>query len=518
MYAIKLVIIFFLPIKLLCQMTLLYPTIPTDHIHEMHFINENEVIFINDGGSIYKSYDGGATWELKKFFPDHILHEMHFIDGQTGFIKSSNQNLGLIYTTDAGEHWDTHTISINSVNPFMPLSESKIIKSNYDGDIFLLDNFFNDWQLSYQFPTFLDTTSCCGVIKYSYGHITQFEKLPSGSILALGDNSNAFDHDIIDDSLALILNSNDLGSSWDTLWGGFSDVVYNLSFSNDSVGWMNTSSSIFKTTNGGNSWTNQNVEGIDYLINDIYALPENELYAVTYIYNPQFIKSVNSGEDWKISDLDIENGYYKINFFDEDAGFLYGNNLLKTEDAGQSWFQCDSSIETDIYDIDFRSLKEGLALGKDGLFITHDGGYSWSKQFDPEGIYEGAPSNIEMLSDFKGWLVTNEKIYKTDDGGFTWENIILSENRQLYRGVEFFDENLGIIYSVGEEISPHHFEAKYHYITTNGGGTWDPILIKQDSVSNYPGYYDKVQFIDSTHLWAINQQGLWFSSDTAKTW
>ncbi len=509
-----------LPIKLFSQMSFLHPNIPSDYINDMHFINENEIILINDGGNIYKSYDAGMTFELKKHYPGYSLCEMHFIDDQTGFIKPSKinyNNLGIIYTEDAGETWNNQPLSIGDAISFIPLSKSKLLKSTSEGDISLLDNFYNNWQTPYLFKTFLDTCFDCGIFEVPYGYIQQFEKLPSGSVLALGTNGNAFYQDIIDDSLSLILNSSDAGYTWDTTWTGFSEFASEIAFNDDSLGWMNIKSSIFKTTNTGISWTDQNVEGISNRIEDLVAINNDEIYAITEIFNQQFIKSVNSGESWEISDVSIP-GKYNIAFNDATTGFLYGSDLLSTNNAGDSWNKIDVSTKADIYDIDFISLEKGFALGREGLFITYNGGYTWDIHFYPEGKNYNNSGNLTMLNETKGWLVTNTKMYKTEDGGLTWILFNLSDKEQRFQNIEFYDENLGILYSVAEEIAPNNFKTNNHYITNDGGESWNVISIASDSISKYPGLYKQMQFTDPSHLWAINQQGLWLSADTAKTW
>jgi photosystem II stability/assembly factor-like uncharacterized protein len=516
------VLIFFLPIFLFGQMALLYPKLPNDFINELHYINNEEVIFINEAGSIYKSYDGGNSWDLKQRFPNYRLKEMHFLDSQTGFIKTvrkSNNIVSLIYTTDGGENWRHQNITLNHGTPFLPLSESIMIKSTPDGEIFLLDNFYNYWDTTYVFKSFILSDFEFGNYEVPYGYITQFEKLPSKRILALGINKYAFSNEMIKDSLSLILKSDDEGTSWDTLWTGFPEFVENISFNSDSIGWMNTytPAAIYKTIDGGHSWADQDIEGLSWGISDLFAYSEAQIYALSDRNNPDFITYDDKEDKWQIKPVGFK-GQFKINFSDKTNGFLFGSKLLKTNNSGESWQQFDSSFTTNIFDIDFVTLDKGFALGRNGLYVTENGGHSWEKLFSPHPPNFQVHGNLEMLSTAKGFFVSDDTLYKTIDAGENWDTVSLSNKKQKYKGIEFYDGNLGILYSVSEEKSPNVYAAKNHYLTANGGENWEPIDIAPDTISTFPGYYQKMQFTDPQHLWAMNQQGLWHSADTAKSW
>ena len=483
----------------------------------MFHLNDNEIIFINKGGSIYKSYDAGISWILKKHYQGYGLLEMHFLDQHTGFIRPDKpilqSRLGIIYTTDGGETWNNQSLSIEDANAFLPVSESKILKSNYDGYIYYLDNFFNDWQQVYAFKTYSDSNECVGVFHVPYGYICQFERTPSGALFALGQNINAAQKGLISDSLSLLLNSNTYGTTWDTVWNDLEEFANGLIFSNDSIGWMHTDSKIYKTTDGGKNWYRQNITGITRSIADIFSIDDNSVFAITRRHNQHLIRSLNSGLTWDIIDI-IDEGDYNIHFQNISNGLLFGSDLLKTNNSGETWEKADTSIRKDVYDIDFVNSDVGFALGSTALYSTTDGGKSWVKNFVPENMVYNKPGTIKMIDEKNGWLITYANLYKTTDGGKTWLDTTLSQEIQQYEGLEFYD-SLGILYSVAEEISPNRFESKYHYITTDNGKHWRPIESRIDSL---PGYFKKMQFIDSNHLWGLNSQGLWLSIDTAKTW
>lgn len=498
-----------LSIKVIFSQSLIYPALPSDEITGVHYLNDKEIIFINAGGSIYKSYDGGMTWQLKKYYPNNYLAEMEFLDDKIGFVRTQNSNLEpnvLIYTNDGGETWNENDVSIYTVNSFLPVSQSVLLKAT-TGSIQRLDNFYNDWKITYNIPTFTDSGYDYTSIE-PYGSIKKLLKLDNGNIIALGTNENAFYHNILDDSLSYILKSKDLGLTWDTLWIGLKDFINEIVFVNDSTGWMISDTSLFKSSNGGRTWSIQNAinDGTSY--KGLYANGDY-IYLLTY-YN-KFIKSTNSGVSWSINDFNFTNLSSTV-FNDDNNGFVFGEGLYKTNNSGQSWENLNKNVRNDIYDLCFLSTTEGIAFGNNGVYKTYDGGNSWVPKFNPGGLVYNNPGSLEMLNDSIGWLITYHSIYKTVDRGESWVKSNFYEPNQIYNAIEFYNGNLGIL-KTSAETNPGSriYDISNTYISTDSGTSWTKR--KPDSL-----YFDKLKFTDPNHLWGISQTGLYVSYDTARTW
>ncbi|KAA3617690.1 MAG: T9SS C-terminal target domain-containing protein [Calditrichaeota bacterium] len=493
------------PIMFFSQ-SLIYPKIPTDYIKDLHFINENEIIFINEYGSIYKSFDGGKSWERIVSFPYKSLTKIIFINETTGFIRINNH---LLYTTDSGNNWEEQNITLDGT-AYLPISEQLIFKSSETGDIFSLNNFFNKWTQIFTQPMFYD--SVYYNTYFPYGHFIQFEKLLSGKILALGNNDIAYDYTILDDSLSVIIETNNFGASWDTLFLDLHDYLEKISFINDSIGWSKSHRAVYKSVDGGKNWSTQDIS--DYTIDDIATTADSTIFVLTG--QSKFFVSENFGESWALKELGYS-GKNQIEFYNKNKGFHFGNNLVKTENGGNSWDLIDSSYKSDIFDIDFLTLEIGFALGSKGLYKTETGGNKWEKVFSPEITNPQEVLQIKMLNAKKGWLITWEKLYRTIDGGETWIEVYLEEYAQRFKGFEFYDEYLGIIFNgTGRNYQEHPEE--YHYITTNGGDTWNHISPQLDSLSGLPITFEKMQFTNPKHLWGKADNGLWVSNDTSKSW
>ena len=178
------------------QWELRYPDIPTDHINDIYFLNDQTGFIVNDGGSVLMTTDGGTTWDIKAHFQRNTFAEIKFVDNMNGFSFSPHSYIGdntqLIYTTDGGYNWMKADVYLSNALTFLPLSASMILKAPDDGTIMKLDNFYGNWIETYRIPYFFDID-----VFIPYGDIRQFQKLNSGNILALGASWRAEEQGII---------------------------------------------------------------------------------------------------------------------------------------------------------------------------------------------------------------------------------------------------------------------------------------------------------------------------------
>jgi len=149
----KTIILFFHSILLFTQFIysqwdLVYPDIPTDHINDLIFLDQYKGYCVNKAGDILETSNGGLDWEIIKYYPEHSIVELKFLDELNGFsfvnkLIFQQGDVPFIYTTDGGDNWEEAQITMNDARSFLPISLSQMIKSVNDG-IKKLDNFFND--------------------------------------------------------------------------------------------------------------------------------------------------------------------------------------------------------------------------------------------------------------------------------------------------------------------------------------------------------------------------------------
>jgi photosystem II stability/assembly factor-like uncharacterized protein len=133
-------------------------------------------------------------------------------------------------------------------------------------------------------------------------------------------------------------------------------------------------------------------------------------------------------------------------------------------------------------------IYSGAASG--GLWKSESGGVDWTPVFDEQGAHSIGDISIYQKNPSIVWVGTGEGnprnsqnmgagIYKSIDGGRTWEHMGLEETRTIHRVIVHPDDP-DIVY-VGAQGNPWgDTEERGLYKTTDGGETWKKILYNND--------------------------------------
>ena len=190
-------------------------------------------------------------------------------------------------------------------------------------------------------------------------------------------------------------------------------------------------------------------------------------FIITLIASLILLIPVSAQDQWEIVNEGIDYDFSFVDFINKDTGWIAGEKgLFKTTDGAESWTLVYD--DTTLHEIDFYNDTIGWAYIKgwsspdpDACIIkTLDGGHTWFRQ---RKVSSGV--GIYVVSDSVVYTIERrDYIFRTVDGGTSWENITPSQGSD-FQSAYFFISDTGIVMGHDSII----------FRTFNGGKTWDRI-------------------------------------------
>jgi photosystem II stability/assembly factor-like uncharacterized protein len=163
-------------------------------------------------------------------------------------------------------------------------------------------------------------------------------------------------------------------------------------------------------------------------------------------------------------------------------------NSLRSTDRGATWLDMDTICtigEGEPSDISFVDTLNGWVIdSRQNIRNTTDGGDSWTIIATGLNV-----KRLKMISLTTGWAISDSELFKTTDGGVTWDGGVVHSGLQA---IAFCDSIHGAI--VGKK--------GLILRTSDAGQTW--VWDESDFTSDL---YD-VFMLDNTHAWAVGANGL----------
>jgi photosystem II stability/assembly factor-like uncharacterized protein len=217
------------------------------------------------------------------------------------------------------------------------------------------------------------------------------------------------------------------GTIWfeqDTLLPSSTGFVTNFYFLNSSIGWFvaykfDETSSIYKTSDGGENWGLQFSTPPYEVVNDIqFTDPSTGFAAGFEQLGVGFVcKSTDGGNNWiTLSGIGPAMMTSSLSFINSDTGWVAGSNILKTTDGGTTWVE-QLDIEPNYFTtVQFVNDHTGWASSENAgvIYKTTNGGDSWFQQ-SVTGL-----TKTFFIDTLTGWLISGHDIYYTSDGGNDW--------------------------------------------------------------------------------------------------
>src|SRR6266508_1790352 len=158
-----------------------------------------------------------------------------------------------------------------------------------------------------------------------------------------------------------------------------------------------------------------------------------------------------------------------------------------------------------------------------GVWKTIDGGANWIPLFDKQpissiGAIAIAPSDHNVIyagtgeAAIRGNTTYGTGVFKSIDGGKTWQNVGLKDSRQIGALIaDPRDENVVLVAALGHAFGPNAERGIFR--TTDGGKTWTKVLSKDENTGGIDVVFDPHNpNIVFASMWQARRQPWFFSS------
>jgi photosystem II stability/assembly factor-like uncharacterized protein len=216
------------------------------------------------------------------------------------------------------------------------------------------------------------------------------------------------------------------------------------------------------------------------------------------------VKTTDGGCYWSLVDGTDDFTLWDICRVDDDTLWSVGKRgiIIRSTDGGNTWENKSKPefSESDFKGSFFEDASLGWVVGDERILFTSDGGTNWIEQAQEVGI---ELYSVDFVDVFRGWTVgENGTILHTTDGGSSWIPQFSGTFTRLL-SVDFVDPLNG--WAVGDD--------GWAIYTTNGGLIWTKKDLPTETTLN------SIDFVDNRHGWMVGSDGSIFqTSDLGANW
>lgn len=489
---------------------------------------ENQTLFIIVRLNLFKSIDGGKSWQriVNGLDNQGVFQELSGSNKNDKVMYLSSYLDGIYKTEDSGDSWFKVNNGFNNLNltklKVAPDSDKFVLVADDKNSLYKTEDGGNKWQNIF-------TTNA-----------------PIARIFITQNLSKI----IIGDTEGTLYISNDQGKNWQTLsslkpqnTGKIKAIAVSLSDENNF--WIGTEKKgVFETKNNGESFTPINNGLTDPNITDLLADSANNLYASTW--DQGFFTSTNGGETWvkNIQGLhkDHQADQLKLPHFgvlaqSGETIFLGGfDGLFQSVNLGKNWQALETLSLGTVVALDVSpnyANDQTLAIVTyvGNFYLSKDGGKTWkplnkgleipylTSTRDDEGEHQHPRRFFDVI------FSSNYAQDKTIFSSLLWSKIAKSNNQaESWQVVQLPEEVRG----VKIVISPNFSSDKTVYVanqfgiifkSTNGGANFSTISkIERVFGNDHPSLVISPNFSTDKTLYISTKKGIYKTIDEGKKW
>ena len=369
------------------------------------FFNMTTGIVCGSTSQIWRTTNGGISFDSvsSNIGTGVDLKGIHFINTATGYIGCSNGDI--LKTTNSGTDWDRIITGSNAWIRNISAIDKRLYCPASQSLILTSFDEGETW--------FRDTVSNSPIVLFDVA----FRDTLNGMVC--GMNFAAY--------------TSNAGASWQQCNGSLAPTSFQcVTYSNGNWYLTGNPKWIYKSSDNGVSWDSLNFLGHQYYSGVYNCLDIMGTNFFTCGDNGLLNASSNNGANWISFNYFGNRGYLIDIWCDNMSGKVIAvgtpgpTPFLISTNGGMNWiFSAGKGITTDVYSLSMLNSLTGFACGTFGkVFRTIDGGLTWDSLTSIENrIALGCADFIDVNTGFVCDL--NGRIYKTINGGNSW--ILISE-------------------------------------------------------------------------------------------
>ncbi|HSN77405.1 MAG TPA: YCF48-related protein, partial [Anaerolineae bacterium] len=447
--------------------------------------------WLSTGQRIYRTQDGGQTWE-NWLMSHEFIGLVRFSSATTGLALAYSDSYPtypiLVQTSDGGVSWvQVSALPTGANGLWASANGTRLWAVGQNGAIHRSTNGGASWT-----PISSPTSS-------NLQHV-QFSNDQRG--FAAGDNG-------------VVLRTADGGATWTLLNSGTTANVTALTTAPDGQAWF-YAAGLRRTVDGGASW-----QILPLVAGDPVSLRMGSTSVGWAATASRLLRMAGPGGYW--TELLPTAGAKTVEAIDDLRAWALSDTFLqRTVDGGLAWTTINLPGIRQARDIDFVDATRGWMTAQTDQIVsgcpdyeeqilrTLDGGQTWTPLLPSSSPWrcQAELGQVVFVDAQRGWVTGRNLLLRTTDGGLSWSAVDTTAARST--AIDFVDGQRG--WRVLADLMDYSHVQR----TTDGGVTWRTVLLTN---TFFAPEFTRVDFLNASEGWVAGEQGLvWYTRDGGTTW